>query len=74
MEKKIKDLLQKIRPKLQADGGDVEFVDFTDDGVVQVRLKGACQGCPMAELTLKEGIGRLLKEELPEVKDIQGVK
>ena len=62
-----------IRPSLQADGGDVELVAVTEDGVVQVRLKGACAGCPMSMMTLKNGIERYLKEEIPEVKEVQQV-
>ena len=70
MEEKIQEIIDKIRPMLQADGGDVEFVDF-EDGVVKVRLKGACAGCPMSQMTLKNGIERLLKQELPEVKSVE---
>ncbi len=55
---------------LQADGGDVEFVDF-EDGVVKVRLKGACAGCPMSQMTLKNGIEQLLKKSIPEVKSVE---
>ena len=62
--------IDKIRPMLQADGGDVEFVDFVD-GVVKVRLKGACAGCPMSQMTIKNGIERLLKQEIPEVKLVE---
>ena len=72
MQEKIKEIIDKIRPMLQADGGDVEFVDF-EDGVVKVRLKGACAGCPMSQMTLKNGIERLLKQEIPEVKSVEGV-
>ena len=70
MKEKIQEIIDKIRPMLQADGGDVEFVDF-EDGVVKVRLKGACAGCPMSQMTLKNGIERLLKQELPEVKSVE---
>ncbi|MBT5338391.1 NifU family protein [Candidatus Falkowbacteria bacterium] len=72
MKDKIEKALEKIRPMLQADGGDVEFVDFVD-GIVKVKLTGACHGCPMSQVTLKDGIGRLLKEEFPEVKDVEAV-
>lgn len=58
--------LEKIRPMLQRDGGDVELVDV-QDGIVTVRLRGACHGCPMAQMTLKNGIEKLLKREVPEV-------
>jgi Fe-S cluster biogenesis protein NfuA len=62
-------VIDGIRPMLQADGGDVELIDV-QDGVVKVRLKGACSGCPMSQMTLKNGIERLLKEKLPEVKSV----
>ncbi|HHW08297.1 MAG TPA: NifU family protein [Clostridia bacterium] len=69
MVDKVKDVLDKIRPRLQADGGDVELV-AVEDGVVKVRLVGACGGCPMATMTLKQGIERVLKSEIPEVKEV----
>jgi len=69
MKEKVQEALNKIRPMLQADGGDVEFVDVVD-GVVKVRLQGACAGCPMSQMTLKNGIEKLLKEEIPEVKSV----
>ncbi len=66
MKEAVKTALEKIRPMLQRDGGDVELVDVRD-GVVTVRLRGACRGCPMSQMTLKNGIERLLKREVPEV-------
>ncbi|MBC8199809.1 MAG: NifU family protein [Desulfobacteraceae bacterium] len=72
MEEKIKETIDKIRPMLQADGGDVEFVGF-EDGVVKVRLKGACAGCPMSQMTIKNGIERLLKQKIPEIKSVERV-
>jgi Fe-S cluster biogenesis protein NfuA len=69
---KIETALAKIRPALQADGGDVELVGV-EEGVVKVRLKGACAGCPLSEMTLKQGIERLLKTEIPEVKEVVAV-
>jgi len=72
MKEKVKKVLDRIRPSLQAEGGDVELVDVAD-GVVKVRLQGACHGCPMSQLTLKNGIERLLKQEVPEVKEVQAV-
>lgn len=72
MKEQVQGVLSKIRPSLQADGGDVELVDVID-GVVKVRLQGACQGCPMSQITLKNGIERLLKQEIPEVKEVQSV-
>jgi len=72
VKEQIEEVLKEIRPTLQADGGDVEFVRV-DDGVVKVRLKGACEGCPMARMTLKNGIERILKSKIPEVKAVESV-
>jgi Fe-S cluster biogenesis protein NfuA len=72
MEEKIKAVLDSIRPALQADGGDVEFIDF-NDGVVTVRLKGACGSCPMSIMTLKQGIEARLKRQIPEVKTVESL-
>ena len=69
MKEKVQAALNKIRPMLQADGGDVELVDV-EDGVVKVRLQGACAGCPMSQMTLKNGIERLLKNDIPEVQSV----
>lgn len=69
---KIKSVLEKIRPALQADGGDVELVDVTD-GLVKVKLKGACAGCPMSMMTLKSGIEKFLKQQVPEVTGVEAV-
>ena len=73
MREKVEAALNRIRPALQADGGDVELVDV-NDGVVKVRLVGACGGCPMATMTLKAGIERVLKEEVPEVQEVVAVE
>jgi len=70
IKEKVEAALKKIRPSLQADGGNVELVEVTTDGVVKVKLTGACLGCPMSQMTLKMGIGRILKKEVPEVKDV----
>ncbi len=71
---KIKQALDDIRPSLQADGGDIEFVNFDDgDGVVEVRLTGACFGCPMSQITLKQGVEKYLKDTIPEVKSVEAV-
>ncbi|MCF7885955.1 MAG: NifU family protein [Candidatus Marinimicrobia bacterium] len=70
---KVQEILDKVRPGLQADGGDVELVEVNDSGTVKVRLTGACGGCPMATMTLKMGIERALKNELPEVKKVEQV-
>lgn len=72
MKEQVEAVLAKIRPSLQADGGDVELVDIAD-GVVKVRLKGACSGCPMSQMTLRNGIEKLLKREVPGVNVVQGV-
>jgi Fe-S cluster biogenesis protein NfuA len=72
MKEKVEAALEKVRPALRADGGDVELVDV-QDGVVKVRLTGACGGCPMSQMTLKMGIERLLKKEIPEVKEVVAV-
>ena len=70
MREKVEAVLAKVRPMLQADGGDVELVDVSDEGVVKVKLTGACGGCPMATITLKQGIEVALKEEIPEITDV----
>jgi Fe-S cluster biogenesis protein NfuA len=72
MKEKIEQALNKIRPALQADGGDVELVGV-DNGIVKVRLTGACGGCPMSQMTLKMGIERHLRKEVPEVKSVEAV-
>ena len=73
MKERVEAALEKVRPSLQADGGDVELVEVTDDGIVRVRLQGHCAGCPMSMMTLKNGIERLLKEEIPEVSRVESV-
>jgi Fe-S cluster biogenesis protein NfuA len=73
LEEQIKTALENVRPSLQADGGDVEFVALSDDGVVSVKLTGACGGCPMAQMTLKMGIENYLKKEIPQVSSVIGV-
>ncbi|MCD4654542.1 NifU family protein [bacterium] len=72
LKTKVEEALGKIRPYLQADGGDVQLVDIVD-GIVQVRLRGACAGCPGAAMTLKMGVERTLKENVPEVKGVESV-
>ena len=72
MRKKVEAVLNEIRPALEADGGNVELVDIVD-GVVQVRLVGACGGCPMSQITLSQGIEKLLKERIPEVIRVEAV-
>jgi len=73
MKEKVEEALNKVRPALQADGGDVELVEIGENGVVKVRLKGACGGCPMSQMTLKMGIERILKKEVPEVVSVEAV-
>ena len=73
MKEKVEAALNKIRPQLRMDGGDVQLVEAGADGVVKVKLTGACHGCPMSQLTLKMGIERILKKEVPEVKEVQAV-
>ena len=70
---RVEEVLGMIRPNLQSDGGDVELVDVTEEGIVRVRLQGACHGCPMAAMTLQMGIERILRNEIPEVKGVENV-
>ncbi|MFW6005555.1 MAG: NifU family protein [Desulfonatronovibrionaceae bacterium] len=74
MKERVMEVLDKIRPSLQADGGDVELVDVDDKGIVKVRLTGACKGCPMSQMTLKNGIERLLLKEIPELKGVESAQ
>ena len=73
MKEQVEAALNKIRPSLQADGGGVELVEVTNDGVVKVKLTGACGGCPMSQMTLKSGIEKVIREEVPEVKEVIAV-
>ncbi len=70
MKEKVEAAINKVRPALQADGGNVELVEVSADGVVKVRLTGACGSCPMSQMTLKMGIERVIKQEVPEVKEV----
>jgi Fe-S cluster biogenesis protein NfuA len=72
MKEKVQKVIDKIRPSLQADGGDVELIDVVN-GIVTVKLQGACAGCPMSQMTLKNGIERLVKKELPEIQSVERV-
>lgn len=74
MREKVEAVLEKVRPMLQRDGGDVELVDVQDDGVVKVRLTGACSGCPMSTMTLKNAIEETIKKEIPEIKSVEQVQ
>ncbi len=73
IETKVKKTLEEIKPNLQADGGDIELVSI-ENGVVKVRLTGACVGCPMSALTLKQGVERTIKNRIPEVKSVEAVQ
>ncbi|MBD1401427.1 NifU family protein [Pelovirga terrestris] len=74
MKQRVQDVLDMIRPALQADGGDVELVDVSDEGVVSVKLTGACGSCPMSTMTLKMGIEKNLMAQIPEVKEVVQVR
>jgi Fe-S cluster biogenesis protein NfuA len=71
LREKVEDALQKVRPSLQADGGDVQLVDVDANGLVKVKLTGACAGCPMSQMTLKMGIEKVLKQNIPEVTSVE---
>jgi Fe-S cluster biogenesis protein NfuA len=73
LEDQVRDALENVRPSLQADGGDVEFVSLADDGTVSVKLTGACGCCPMSQMTLKMGIEKYLQKEVPQVTAVVGV-
>lgn len=69
-KEKVAEVLEAIRPSLQADGGDIELVEVTDDGVVKVQLQGACHGCPMSQITLSQGVERVLKDRVEGVTSV----
>lgn len=73
MREAVERAIEEIRPHLQADGGDIELVEVSEDGVVAVRLLGACQGCPMRQMTLTQGVSRFLKKKVPQIKDVRAV-
>ncbi len=73
MREQVEKALDKIRGMLMADGGNVELVDVSQDGVVKVKLTGACGGCPMSQMTLKMGIEKVLKQEIPQIKEVISV-
>ena len=73
LKEQVQAALDKVRPHLQADGGDVELVEITEGNVVRLKLKGACSGCPMSQMTLKMGIERFLKKEVPEITAVESV-
>jgi Fe-S cluster biogenesis protein NfuA len=73
LKEEVQAALNDVRPHLQVDGGDVELVEVTDEGVVKVKLTGACAGCPMSQMTLKWGVENYLKKKLPEIKSVEAV-
>ena len=73
MKERVETVLDEIRPLLQADGGDLELVEVTPDGVVKVRLQGACGSCPFSQMTLKMGVEQVLKKRVPEIKEVVAV-
>ncbi len=73
MKEKVLKVLESIRPGLQADGGDVQFVKIDEDNVVYIHLIGACGGCPMSQITLKQGIERIMKMQIPEIKAVEAI-
>ncbi|MCJ7595872.1 MAG: NifU family protein [Desulfobacterales bacterium] len=73
LKDRVESALDKVRPSLQADGGDVQLVEVGEDGVVKVRLTGACGGCPMSQMTLKMGIEKVLKQNVPEISRVESV-
>jgi Fe-S cluster biogenesis protein NfuA len=73
MKEQVQKAIDSVRPSLQADGGDVELVDVSADGIVKVKLTGACRGCPMSQMTLKMGIEKVIKKMVPEIKEVLSV-
>jgi len=73
MKEEVQKAIDLIRPSLQADGGDVELVDVSSDGIVKVKLTGACRGCPMSQMTLKMGIEKMIKKQIPAIKEVIAV-
>ncbi len=73
MRERVEKALEKVRPMLEADGGNVELIDVTADGVVKLKLKGSCGCCPMSQMTLKMGIEKIIKQEVPEVKEVVAI-
>ena len=71
--KKVESVIDQIRPYLEADGGDIKFINLTDDNVVNVELMGACKGCPMSMMTLKSGVENAVKKAIPEIKSVEAV-
>ena len=74
LKEKVEGALNKVRPSLQADGGDVKLIDVDENGVVKVKLQGACAGCPMSQMTLKMGIEKILRQNIPEISRVEAVQ
>ncbi|MFC1494602.1 NifU family protein [Thermodesulfobacteriota bacterium] len=74
LKERVEEALNKVRPALQADGGDVELIDVSDEGLVKVKLQGACAGCPMSTMTLKMGIEKIIKQNVPEVTKVENIQ
>ena len=74
LKERVEEALNKVRPSLQADGGDVELLDVSEDGHVKVKLQGACAGCPMSTMTLKMGIEKVIKQNVPEVTEVENIQ
>jgi Fe-S cluster biogenesis protein NfuA len=74
MKEQVQQVINEIRPNLQADGGDIDLIDVTEDGIVKVKLRGACSGCPGAAMTLKMGVERVLKQRIPQVTGIENIQ
>lgn len=74
LKERVIEVLDKIRPFLQRDGGDIQLIDVQEDGVVKVKLTGACSGCPMSAITLKNAVESTLKQEVPEVKSVESIE
>jgi Fe-S cluster biogenesis protein NfuA len=73
MKEQVEKALEKVRPMLQADGGNVTLIDVSDDGVVKLKLTGTCGCCPMSQMTLKMGIEKILKQEVPQIKEVLAI-
>ncbi len=73
MREKVEKALDKVRPMLMADGGNVELVDVTSDGIVKLKLTGTCGCCPMSQMTLKNGVEKILRQEVPEIKEVVAI-
>jgi Fe-S cluster biogenesis protein NfuA len=73
LKEKVQKAIDMVRPSLQADGGDVELVDVSPEGIVKVKLTGACHGCPMSQMTLKMGIEKIIKQQVPEIKEVVSI-